>query len=321
MPQSKLNFLLTSLFTIIAALLFAGAYMHMLKLHESVEEYAYLLWFLMSMFFVTYTAFVFIRYVLAPFQIFKERLKQLSEGKEMRTYSERKSGIFYFTNQYLNNIKKNIDYMNEYTKNRIELKVDDQEKPIYIDEILFGELKNLQETITENQNEAKWMRVLTEFSHLLRNNTNQTLEQTLRNFLNYLLKFFQGQQGAVYIYDEQNKDDLHLKLFVSYAYSETRYKKDRFELNEGLIGECWQHNKIIKIEDVPITYTKISSGLGEGQAKTLLLVPVVFRKEVLGVIEILSFENYDSYKIDLIENIARNLGIALENYRNINPQK
>ncbi|TAE73323.1 MAG: GAF domain-containing protein [Bacteroidetes bacterium] len=317
MFQNRLNFLLTFLFASLAILLLIGALMHLIKIHESLEEYVYLFWLILGMMLLAYLGFVLVRYVFAPFQVFKERLKQLSEGKKMRTYSDRKSGLFYFPNQYINQIEKNIQQMNEYTKNKIDLKADDDQKPIYIDEILLEKLTNLQETITDNQNEAKWMRVLTEFSHLLRNNTNQTLEQTLRNFLNYLLKFFSGQQGAIYIYDEQNKDDLHLKLFVSYAYSETRYKKDRFELNEGLIGECWQHNKIIKIEDVPTTYTKIASGLGESQAKTLLLMPVVFRNSVLGVIEILSFESYDEYKIDLIQNIARNLGIALENYRNI----
>ncbi|TAG05788.1 MAG: GAF domain-containing protein [Cytophagia bacterium] len=321
MTQNRLHFLLTFLFVCLAILLLLGVIIHWFKVNEVIREYLYLIWLILSMSVLVYASVVIVRYILSPYQIFKERLEQLAKNEDLRTYSARKSSIFSSSHQSINAIENNIKVLNQYIKKSIELEEKNEKKPLYMSDDTFETFKNLENTIQENQDEAKWMRVLTEFSHLLRNNTNQTLEKTLKNFLNYLIKFFEAQQGAIYIYDDNNTDDLHLKLLVSYAYSEDRYKKNRFELNEGLIGECWQHNKLIKIENVPATYTKISSGLGGSTAKILLLVPVVFRNEVLGVIEILSFENYNDYKIDLIENIARNLGIALENERKINQKK
>lgn len=67
---------------------------------------------------------------------------------------------------------------------------------------------------------------------------------------------------------------------------------------------------------MPEDYIQINSGLGQGSPLNVLVVPVLFEEELIGVIELASFQHFTSNQLDVIELICSNLGIVFNNLRN-----
>ncbi|NJO92194.1 MAG: PAS domain S-box protein [Chloroflexia bacterium] len=71
---------------------------------------------------------------------------------------------------------------------------------------------------------------------------------------------------------------------------------------------------------IPEDYLKILSGLGETSPKSLLIIPLIFEDEVLGVIELGSLSEFNDESIHFAEsasmNISSTLSLAQNNIRN-----
>ncbi len=65
-----------------------------------------------------------------------------------------------------------------------------------------------------------------------------------------------------------------------------------FALGEGLVGQCALKKKRILLSNVPKNYIKISSGLGKASPANLIVLPVLFEKEIKAVIELASFDTF-----------------------------
>ena len=89
--------------------------------------------------------------------------------------------------------------------------------------------------------------------------------------------------------DEADKQGSELRLVASYgAVGRDAGTRDRLLLGEGLVGQAAVEAKPILVEDVPADYIKISSGLGEAPPRNIIVLPVIFEDQVLGVIELAS---------------------------------
>jgi len=75
----------------------------------------------------------------------------------------------------------------------------------------------------------------------------------------------------------------------------------------------------IHLTEIPQNYIQITSGLGGSNPKSLLLVPMKMEKEVLGVIEIATFNEFEAHQIAFLEqaslSIASSLNMAETNKR------
>jgi GAF domain-containing protein len=95
--------------------------------------------------------------------------------------------------------------------------------------------------------------------------------------------------------------------------------KKSFELGEGLVGNCALERKSVHLTEIPQNYIKVTSGLGGSNPKSLVLVPMKMEDEVLGIIEIASFDNFDEHHIQFLEDaslsIASSLNMAATNKR------
>ncbi|GAE04923.1 CHASE3 domain-containing protein [Paenibacillus sp. JCM 10914] len=92
--------------------------------------------------------------------------------------------------------------------------------------------------------------------------------------------------------------------------------RDRFLPGEGLVGQCMLEKRMILLDDLPPHYVRIESGLGDAEPSTLLLAPVMFESQVVGVVELAKFSPFDALEIQLLEQMNQQLGIALNSIRN-----
>ena len=61
--------------------------------------------------------------------------------------------------------------------------------------------------------------------------------------------------------------------------------------------------------DLPADYVKISSGLGEAAPVNLVVLPIVFEDQVLGVIEAGSFSRFTQVHQDFMEQLMETIGV------------
>src|SRR5205085_8950356 len=82
----------------------------------------------------------------------------------------------------------------------------------------------------------------------------------------------------------------------------------RFDSGEGLVGQAAFERKTIALTDVPPGYIKVGSGLGDAAAAGLLVMPVLFEDQVLGVIELASVRPFSDINRDFLDRLTETIG-------------
>jgi len=131
-------------------------------------------------------------------------------------------------------------------------------------------------------------------------------------FINKITPLVEANLGVFY-FNQKTELGSELRLYASYAYSKRKSVSDRFQLGEGLVGQCGLERKPIHLTQVPNDYLQISSGLGEASPKNIIVLPVVFENQLMAVFEIASFKELTSLHNQLLEQAASSLGIMIDN--------
>lgn len=84
-----------------------------------------------------------------------------------------------------------------------------------------------------------------------------------------------------------------------------------------MIGQCLLEKSIIVLTQTPKDYIKITSGLGEAVPQYVIVLPLMIREDIMGIVEMASFEPLASYQVDFLRNISENIASILYN-KNIN---
>src|SRR6185295_13973232 len=124
-------------------------------------------------------------------------------------------------------------------------------------------IRNLRET-TQKTTEQDWLKTnLAKFTRMLQG--QRDLFTVAQQILSELAPLVSAQHGVFYIAerDDDDENETVMKLLASYAYKERKHVSNRFRLGEGLVGQCAFEKQKIHLVNVPPSYVKISSGLGE----------------------------------------------------------
>jgi signal transduction histidine kinase/HAMP domain-containing protein/CheY-like chemotaxis protein len=80
-------------------------------------------------------------------------------------------------------------------------------------------------------------------------------------------------------------------------------------LGETLIGQAAQTRRPIVLNDVPADYARVSSAIGEARPVNVMIVPIVFEDQVLGVIEAGSLWPFRQVHRDFLEQVMETIGV------------
>lgn len=152
----------------------------------------------------------------------------------------------------------------------------------------------------------------------LRNGQTELAEQVLgqlslnllgRNILQFCAQYLGTAVAAIYV----REDHGGLKRIASYGFSrEQEALEQQIYSGEGIVGQVVQQARLIRLDDVPSDYFKISSGLGEGLPHSVLVVPTSDDDRVNGVIELGFLRTLTDRDVELLELIAGNIGTSIE---------
>ncbi|MGI8502461.1 MAG: response regulator, partial [Hassallia sp.] len=159
--------------------------------------------------------------------------------------------------------------------------------------------------------ERDWLKTnLAKFSRILQGQRN--LKAVSQLILRELAPLVSAHHGVFYLMTTQEEKP-SLTLLGTYAYRERKHLANRFQLGEGLVGQCALEKQRILLTEVPNDYIKINSGLGEATPMNIIVLPAVYEERVLAVIELASFERFSDIHLTFLDQLSESIGIVLDN--------
>ncbi|WP_250847723.1 HAMP domain-containing protein [Streptomyces hygroscopicus] len=79
----------------------------------------------------------------------------------------------------------------------------------------------------------------------------------------------------------------------------------------GLVAQAALEKKRILINDVPPDYLTINSGLGSALPASVVILPICYEGQVLGVIELASFSRFSEVHLAFIDQFVNTIGVSI----------
>jgi PAS domain S-box-containing protein len=276
-------------------------------------------------------AFVFLnRSFEKPWHSVKLMVSNLINGRfDENDFSEIKDDHFNETKDSLAILNKSLNSLSDYSKLAVLGNFEKQSdiigfkhKIVNSSLTLYKHLETTENKLIKSGEETSQIKKFTdnleEISKVLKSHHKNIItlsEQIIKSIVDLM----DIAMGAIFL-AQKNEEETILELVSSYAYHENKYHKKQFKLGESLVGACAAERRIVHLSKIPEDYLKILSGLGETSPKSLLIIPLIFEEEVLGVIELGSLNEFNEASVHFAEsastNIASTLSLAQNSIRN-----
>lgn len=154
---------------------------------------------------------------------------------------------------------------------------------------------------------------LSYFSDLMKGN-NTNLDEFANSIIRETVKYLKANQGAFFILNDENEESI-MELKACYAFNKKKYIHKKIEKGEGLVGQTWLEGEAIYMTDVPSSYINITSGLGDAPPRSIIILPLKTEQQIVGVLEIASFQEFEKHEQDLLYELANRLGSVIESIK------
>ncbi|MCG8310067.1 MAG: GAF domain-containing protein [Cytophagales bacterium] len=207
-----------------------------------------------------------------------------------------------------------------FAKNIGDGKYDSEFKPLSESDMLGNallEMRSNLKKVAEEDKKRNWTTSgLAKFGDILRS-YNDNFEKLTDEIISNLVKYIQANQGALFIVESNNaaSEDEYMEMVACYAWDKKKFLEKKIYRGEGLSGQAWLEGDIIYLTEVPDEYVSITSGLGEANPRSILIVPLKLNDEIHGVIEMASFKEYEEFEIEFVSRIAENIASTISSVK------
>ncbi|MFE2607261.1 HAMP domain-containing protein [Streptomyces mirabilis] len=132
--------------------------------------------------------------------------------------------------------------------------------------------------------------------------------------LRELTPLVNAQFGAFFLTEAAARPGEGLQFIAGYgtdAASGSGPLLDSGTPGRGLITQAALEKKRILIADVPADYITINSGLGAALPANVVILPILFEDQVLGVIELASFSKFSDVHLAFIDQFVTTIGVSI----------
>ncbi|MGH3773151.1 MAG: ATP-binding protein, partial [Pseudonocardiaceae bacterium] len=165
---------------------------------------------------------------------------------------------------------------------------------------------NLKEATRTNQ-EQDWLKTnLGRLSDLMQGHRDLSTVASL--VLSELAPLVSAHQGAFFLVRADSEGPAVVEFTAGYGIHDLAAIR-RFALGESLVGQAAVAKRTILVTQAPPDYAAISSGLGYSAPTNLLVLPLLFEDQVLGVIELASVNEFTTVHRDLLERLREAIGV------------
>jgi HAMP domain-containing protein/putative methionine-R-sulfoxide reductase with GAF domain len=277
------------------------------------------------------TALFLSRAIINPVSRIRSILQQMSKGILPRKKIKETNDEIGDMAAALNDVVKGL---NRTTKFSVEIgkgNFDSTFTPLSDDDDLGNALLEMRDSLKaakeeetrrkQEDEQRNWAsQGIAKFSDLLRQN-NDDMDELTYSLISNLVKYTGANQGGLFVINEESRETI-IELKAAYAFNKKKILQKQIEPGVGLVGRAVQENETIFLTDIPNDYINITSGLGEENPRSLLIVPLKVNEEVYGAVELASFQEFQKYQIEFIERIGENIASTLSTVKvNIRTQK
>jgi hypothetical protein len=103
--------------------------------------------------------------------------------------------------------------------------------------------------------------------------------------------------------------ELEFSRIATYGFQ--RGGMTRFVLGESLAGQAAMERKRILIENVPPGYLTVGSGLGVASPVSVVMLPILFEDQVLGVLELASLHHFNDVHLAFFDQFVPTIGVTI----------
>ncbi len=254
------------------------------------------------------------RSITKPILFIKEIVQQLGRGelpedKDRRFSNDEIGEMAVATEKLVNGLKSTTMFAENIGNGNYDSVFEPLSEQDVLGNALLEMRKNLQ-AVSEEDKKRNWATEgLAKFGDLLRRN-NDNIERLSDEIIVNLIKYLDANQGGLFVVENQGNES-YMGLVSCYAWDKKKYLEQKIVKGDGLIGQCWLEMDTIYITDVPDDYVTITSGLGDANPTSILIVPLKVNDEIFGAVEIASFNEIKDYEVDFVEKIAESIASTI----------
>ena len=168
----------------------------------------------------------------------------------------------------------------------------------------------------EENKKRSWALSLTEkINESLRENS-ESISTLGNSLISTIAKVFGAYQGGLYLHEGNNNESTDsIVLQGVYAMEQRNIGKSFHKNEKGLISQAFRDGEFIYLRNETNNTIRINSGLSEFIPTHVLIVPIRFEGNTLGVIELSGFNEFNAHEIDYIRNIGDKIATSILSVR------
>lgn len=180
----------------------------------------------------------------------------------------------------------------------------------------LSEMRDSLKRVSDEQVSRRWFNEgISQFADILRKN-NEDIDALASELISPLVKYLGAVQGALFVQEEDESGQAYLTMRACYAYDRLKYIDRKIPAGNGLIGQAYLEREQIYLKEIPADYESITTGMGQGKAKSLILMPLLENNTIEGVLEIASLHDLQPHQIEFLEKIAENIAATIATVKN-----
>lgn len=225
------------------------------------------------------------------------------------------SAVAHHINEVVENLRDASDFVKEIgegnlTKDYRELEPEYQPGKNKLADSLIAMQRKLL-AMNDEEQKRKWANEgLSQFVDILRSSASN-LHQLGDRIISALVHYTGSNQGGLYVLNEDDPQHPYLELISLFAFNIKKHQQQKVKPGEGLLGQTYLEKQTVYLSEIPEDYVRITSGLGDANPKTLLIVPLKVDDTVYGMVELASFRDYQPHEISFVEKLGETIASTL----------
>ncbi|HTB51840.1 MAG TPA: response regulator [Ferruginibacter sp.] len=139
---------------------------------------------------------------------------------------------------------------------------------------------------------------------------DDNIETLTQKILASIAEYSDSLVGAFYLLENDNQ------LLLQNGFALAKGAPEKIKMGEGLIGSCAVTKQEILVNNISEKDIKVSFASVELMPVTIMVFPVLFEREIKGVIEIGALHPYTQRELEYFRNISENIGISINTVQN-----
>jgi len=260
----------------------------------------------------------FVQFIIRPLKFIEQNTQQHQHSRDLQ--KNEIGSVAIKINEVIEQLRDATDFVKGIGEGKLDMDYKNDLDPEYVEgkNKLADELVAMQgklKSLNKEEQQRKWANEgLAKFVDILRD-TNDNLHTLGDKIISTLAQYTGANQGALYILNDDEEKNNYLELISLFAFNLKKFENQRVKLGEGILGQTFLEKETTYLTNLPEDYVRITSGLGDSNPKSILIVPLKVDKEVYGIVELASFNAFEPFEISFVEKLGETIASTLSSVK------